>query len=192
VNLVNVFFYRFHNTNIQKLSYMQPNKIIELFIQDVAVELTDEFDRNFERKAFFDEAWPAEKMKNSRGSQMARTGTLRASINETVLDSIITWQSSLPYASIHNTGGEITVTANMKKFFWAMFYKNGGKGAKESELTAEAKQWRRLALKKVGDTLKMPKRQFIGEHPQVHGVIQDVFNDMEHELNEYVLNHLKR
>lgn len=39
---------------------MQPNKIIELFIQDVAVELTDEFDRNFERKAFFDEAWPAE------------------------------------------------------------------------------------------------------------------------------------
>ncbi|HLT52762.1 MAG TPA: phage virion morphogenesis protein [Flavobacteriaceae bacterium] len=171
---------------------MQPNKIIELFIQDVAVELTDEFDRNFERKAFFDEAWPAEKMKNSRGSQMARTGTLRASINQTVLDSIITWQSSLPYASIHNTGGEITVTANMKKFFWAMFYKNGGKGAKESELTAEAKQWRSLALKKVGDILKMPKRQFIGEHPQVHGVIQDVFNDMEDELNEYVLNHLKR
>lgn len=171
---------------------MQPNKIIELFIQDVAVELTDEFDRNFERKAFFDEAWPAEKLANSRGSLMTRTGTLRQSINHTVLNDIITWQSSLPYASIHNTGGEITVTQNMKKFFWAMFYKNGGKDLKEDELSTEAKQWKYLALMKVGSILKMPKRQFIGEHPQVHGVIQDVFNDMEDELNEYVLNHLKR
>lgn len=171
---------------------MQPNEIIELFIQDVAVELTDEFDRNFERKAFFDEAWPAEKLVNSRGSLMTRTGTLRQSINHTVLNDIITWQSSLPYASIHNTGGEITVTQNMKKFFWAMFYKNGGKGTEEDELTTEAKQWKYLALMKVGSILKMPKRQFIGEHPQVHVVIQDVFNDMEDELNEYVLNHLKR
>lgn len=171
---------------------MKPNQIIELFIQDVAVELTDEFDRNFERKAFFDEAWPAEKLANSRGSLMTRTGTLRQSINHTVLNDIITWQSSLPYASIHNTGGEIKVTQNMKKFFWAMFYKNGGKDLKEDELSTEAKQWKYLALMKVGSILKMPKRQFIGEHPQVHGVIQDVFNDMEDELNEYVLNHLKR
>jgi len=171
---------------------MQPNEIIELFIQDVAVELTDEFDRNFERKAFFDEAWPAEKFKNSNGSQMTRSGTLRQSINHTVLNDIITWQSSLPYASIHNTGGEITVTPNMKKFFWAMFYKNGGKGTEEDELTTEAKQWRSLAYKKVGDILKMPKRQFIGDHPQVHQSIKDVFNDMEPELNDYVITHFKK
>jgi len=171
---------------------MQPNQIIELFVQDVAVELNDEFDRNFERKAFFDEMWTPEKMKNSRGSQMLRTGTLRASIHQTILNDIITWQSSLPYASIHNEGGEITVTAKMKKFFWAMFYKNGGKQLKEEELPAEAMQWKYLALMKVGTKLKIPKRQFIGEHPQVHQVIQDVFNDMEPELNQYVLNHLKK
>lgn len=173
---------------------MQPNEIIELFIQDVAVELNEEFDRNFERKAFFDEAWPAEKFKNSNGSQMARSGTLRNDLFQgmpTILNDMISWQSSLPYASIHNTGGEITVTANMKKFFWAMFYKNGGKDLKEDELTTEAKQWRSLALKKVGSILKIPKRQFIGDHPQVHQSIQDVFNDMEPELNNYVRNHLK-
>jgi len=171
---------------------MQPNEIINIFIQDVAVELNDEFDRNFERKAFFDEAWPAEKVVNSRGSLMTRTGTLRASIHQTVLNDIITWQSSLPYASIHNTGGEITVTTNMKKFFWAMFYKNGGKSLKEDELSTEAKQWKYLALMKVGSKIIIKKRQFIGEHPRVHEVIQDVFNDMEPELNQYVLNHLKK
>lgn len=171
---------------------MQPNEIINIFIQDIAVELNDEFDRNFERKAFFDEAWPAEKFKNSNGSQLTRTGTLRGSIHQTVLNDIITWQSSLPYANIHNTGGEITVTANMKKFFWAMFYKNGGKQLKENELSTEAKQWKYLALMKLGSKIIIPKRQFIGEHPQVHQVIQDVFNDMEQELNQYVLNHLNR
>jgi len=171
---------------------MQPNQIIEFFIQDVSVELNDEFDRNFERKAFFNEAWPAEKIKNSKGSQLTRSGTLRASIHQTVLDNIITWQSSLPYASIHNTGGEITITRNMQKFFWAMFYKNGGKQLKESELSEEAKQWKYLAMAKVGTIFKIPKRQFIGEHPEVHRVIQNVFNDMENDLNEYVINHLKR
>lgn len=171
---------------------MQPNQIIELFIQDVANDLNDEFDRNFERKAFFDEAWPAEKFKNANGSQMTRNGTLKASVHQTILDNIITWQSSLPYASIHNTGGEITVTQNMKKFFWAMFYKNGGKDLKEDELSTEAKQWKYLAMIKVGNKLKIPKRQFIGDHPKVDEIITNVFNDMENELNEYVINHLKK
>ena len=170
---------------------MQPNQIIELFIQDVAVELTDEFDRNFERKAFFTEAWPVDKIQNAKGSLLTRTGTLRASIDRTVLNGIITWQSSLPYASIHNTGGEITVTRNMQKFFWAMFYKNGGKQLKETELSIEAKQWRNLALIRVGTKLKIPKRQFIGEHQQVHDVIQNVWDDFGEELNEQVINHLK-
>lgn len=174
---------------------MQPNEIIELFIQDVAVELNDEFDRNFESKSFFGEAWPVEKFKNSNGSLMARTGTLRNDLFQgtpTVLNDLITWQSSLPYASIHNTGGEITVTPNMKKFFWAMFYKNGGKVLKEDDLSTEAKQWKYLAMIKVGTKLKIPKRQFIGDHPQVHQSIEDVFNDMEPELNQYVLTHFKK
>lgn len=32
-------------------------KIIRNILNDVRVELSDEFDRNFERQAFFNEAW---------------------------------------------------------------------------------------------------------------------------------------
>lgn len=179
---------------------MKPNQIIELFIQDVAVELNDEFDRNFERKAFFDETWPAEKLKNSNGSLMNRTGTLRASISNNILNDIISWQSSLPYSEIHNTGGKIKITQKMRNFFWAMYYKNIGntlydiktKSAVYDDAPKEAIFWKALALKKIGDEITIPKRQFIGNHPRVHEVIQDVFNDMENELNNYVLNNLNK
>ncbi len=33
------------------------NKIIKSILRDIAVELTDEFDQNFERQAFFSEKW---------------------------------------------------------------------------------------------------------------------------------------
>ena len=41
------------------------NKIIKSIIQDIQVEMTDEFDQNFERQAFFSEAefWCALSMK---------------------------------------------------------------------------------------------------------------------------------
>ncbi|WP_318546328.1 phage virion morphogenesis protein [Flavobacterium columnare] len=84
------------------------------------------FDRNFERKAFFNQKWPTTSMRNRRGSLMMRTGALRRSIRSNVQGSQIVWKSSLPYAAIHNEGGEIIVTEKMKKFFWAMYYKSSG------------------------------------------------------------------
>lgn len=33
-------------------------------LKDLKVELSDEFDRNFERKAFFNEAWKQSKLAN--------------------------------------------------------------------------------------------------------------------------------
>ena len=33
------------------------NKIIKNILRDIQVEMTDEFDQNFERQAFFSEAW---------------------------------------------------------------------------------------------------------------------------------------
>ena len=43
-------------------------------LNDMAVELADEFDRNFERKAFFTEKWASPKINNARGSVMNRSG----------------------------------------------------------------------------------------------------------------------
>ena len=36
---------------------MDLDKFLQNIIYDVKVDLADEFDRNFERKAFFDEKW---------------------------------------------------------------------------------------------------------------------------------------
>lgn len=144
--------------------------------RDVAVELADEFDRNFERKAFFDKKWKQTKISNSRGTLMMRTGKLRRSIRYSVRDNQILFSSSLPYASIHNEGGEIVVTKKMKSFFWAMYYKAAGavtktkkgtvgKSQRNTRLTAEAKSWRNLALMKVGHKMKIERRQIVGDHP---------------------------
>jgi len=58
--------------------------IFKKIIKDVEVELSDEFDRNFERKAFFNTGWKETAHPVSRGSLMMRSGTLRKSINSQI------------------------------------------------------------------------------------------------------------
>ncbi len=86
-------------------------------LNDLRVELSDEFDRNFQRKAFFDQPWPPRKM-NGKGSLLM-------------------------------------VTGKMKKFFW---YKH--KATKDDT-------WKWMALMKVGTRIRIPQRQFLGDHPEV-------------------------
>ena len=47
-------------------------------LNDLRVELSDEFDRNFQRKAFFDRPWPPRKL-GKKGSLLMVTGKLRRS-----------------------------------------------------------------------------------------------------------------
>lgn len=167
------------------------------FVEDVAVELTDEFDQNFERKAFFTDKWASAKLQNNRGSLMARNNNLRNSIKYDILNEQITWSSSLPYASIHNEGGEITVTEKMKRFFWAMFYKASGavtkpKSQRNERLTVEAQQWKALALMKVGQKIKIDKRQFIGDHPQVRQAVETIWNDNFEDFKNYMNQVIKK
>ena len=80
---------------------------------DVRIELSEEFDRNFEKKSFFSEKW---KRKRSPGNQslLIRTSALRRSIRGQIAGKTISFSSSLAYASIHNNGGEITITSESK------------------------------------------------------------------------------
>ena len=172
---------------------------IKDFINDVAVELTEQFDTNFTDKAFFGDKWADAKLHNSRGSLMARNNNLRNSIvnNWQIQGTDITWSSSLPYASIHNEGGEITVTEKMKRFFWAMYYKASGavtktKSQRNERLTIEAEQWKALALMKVGQKIKIEKRQFIGDHPQVQQAVQNVWNDNFKDFENYMNQIMKK
>lgn len=185
---------------------MNPSDIFKNILSDVRIDATQHFDRNFERKAFFNRKWPDTKHPNARGSLMMRSGKLRRSIQSKIQGNQIVFTSSLPYAKIHNEGGEVVVTEKMKRFFWAMYYKSDGaimlkrdKDAKvvardtkrNKKLIGEAAKWKALALMKVGSKIKIEQRQFIGDHPVIMGVITRAVNNNLKELNNYLLNRLK-
>lgn len=174
-------------------------QVIRNILKDIRVELSDEFDRNFERQGFFSEAWQRRKSPTRPGgSILIDTGTLRKSIHSRLTDTSITFYSDVPYAEIHNDGGEITVTEKMKRFFWHKYMnaagalvfcrkKNGelrkDKGTRQ--ISTEAEFWKHLALMKVGSTIKIPRRQFLGHSPEVEQSVREI---IEENLTEY-FNH---
>ena len=57
------------------------DRFIDRTLRDVRVELLDEFDKNFEREAFFNERWARRKHHDDRSrGLLVRTGTLRRSL----------------------------------------------------------------------------------------------------------------
>ena len=109
--------------------------------------------------------------------------------------------TDLPYAAIHNDGGEIVVTAKMKRYFRAKFYESQGgferkKGIAKSplsdggfyawtskmNLTPVADFWRFMALKRAGTTIRIPRRRFLGAGPEVERIVREI---IEENLNEY-------
>ena len=177
-------------------------QIFNQLLKDIKVELDDEFDRNFERKAFFNEGWK-QALHNTIGSLMMRTGALRKSVQSQIINNnAIQWQSSLPYANIHNSGGTITVTPKMKGFFWYRYRLLTGSGLVTNKkdirsgnlnrrLNAEAEFWKALALKPVGSVIHIPKRQFIGEHAQVHQSIKTVSDEwFNNDFKDFITQQL--
>ena len=174
---------------------MDTKKFLDNVINDVRIELTDEFDRNFERKGFFDKKWKRSKF-GSGGSVLTNSGNLRRSIRSQYNGSALSFSSSLPYASIHNEGGEIIVTQRMKRFFWAMHLKasNASRGGKQraERMNEEAKKWKALALKKVGSKIIIPQRQFIGWHPSLKKSIQNIVDINLEQYADSIKNDLKK
>lgn len=175
-------------------------KTIRNILNDIRVVLGDEFDRNFERQGFFNEAWQRRKSPiREGGSILIDSGRLRRSIKSQISNDNITFYSSLPYAETHNEGGMITVTARMKRYFWAKYMEaTGSFGRKKNgqlrqdnrnmRLSNEAEYWKFMALMKVGKTIKIPRRQFLGYSPEVEKTVRDI---VERNLTEYFNNDFK-
>ncbi|MBR4926405.1 MAG: phage virion morphogenesis protein [Prevotella sp.] len=175
------------NENIQK--------IIKNILRDIQVEMKDEFDQNFERQAFFSEAWQRRKSPTRPGGHiLVDTGQLRRSIKSRTTENSIIFYTDLPYAEIHNDGGEIVVTTKMKKFFWHKYYEaTGSFGRKKDgsrrndkrtiQLSDEAQFWKFLALKKAGTTIKIPRRRFLGTSPEVEKAVRDI---IEENITDYI------
>ena len=59
---------------------MNPQLLFRKILSDLRVEVLDEFNQNFTRKAFFDRPWPARKMDTGRGTLLVVSGAMRRSL----------------------------------------------------------------------------------------------------------------
>nr|DAX16933.1 MAG TPA: tail morphogenesis protein [Caudoviricetes sp.] len=158
----------------------------------------DHFQENFRKGGFVNnglQQWPKTKRQLSgTSSAAAQYGPLLSGRNHlfssmkyTPSDYRVKVANEVPYAAIHNEGGTVnpTVTPEMRRFAWAMFYKSSGKkkGKRGSMLSnPDAERWKALALtKKSKLTVKIPKRQFLGESAELRKSIND---KIEKELSK--------
>ena len=164
----------------------------------------DSIRENFRKGGFYGATW-SPPMRIEQGFDSGPGyGTLLSGTNHLMMSTDyfpepgrVTIQNTLVYAQIHNDGGEIAVTKKMKSFFWSQYYKRGlvggmygqAKGKKNQQkaetLNKEAEFWRAMALKKVGSKIKIPQRQFMGEHPEVDRIVKDIINQ---ELSNFIQN----
>lgn len=87
------------------------------------------------------------------------------------------------YAATHNDGDDIGVTERMKRFFWAKHLEHKermGVTAPETEF------WKRMALKKPGSRIRIPRRHFLGPSKEVDALVQEIIN---RELQEFINTH---
>ena len=171
------------------------DRFINRTLRDVRVELLEEFDKNFEREAFFNERWARRKHHDDRSrGLLVRTGTLRRSLRAEVTDRrSVRFFTDVPYARIHNEGGTITVTRRMKNYFWVQYMTITGSkddtfapqlqrkkdgtlrnNKRNRELSDEEVFYKAMALKPVGSKIVIPKRQFIGRHAEVERILREI------------------
>lgn len=168
---------------------MTGKDVVRNILRDVRVEVSQEFDRNFERQGFFSQAWKRRTSPvRGNGPVLIASGALRRSVKSKIDKDSITFYSSLPYAEIHNEGGAIKVTRKMKRFFWAKYYEatGGFRRRKDGSLSRSRKQvhlgtvaefWKALALKKVGSTVTIPQRKFLGTSAELEAGVRKVIED---------------
>lgn len=153
---------------------------VNRILKDLKVDLTEAFDRNFERKAFFSGApWQPTKRPVSRGSLLVRTSAMRNSIKPTIQGESLVYSSSKPYTGIHNEGGTINMPARKQVIHFnkkGRFNKNNKKASYAQKASVGAY------------TVKMPKRQFIGDAPEVNKIIKEVVDDNVKKAMEQFIN----
>ena len=154
-----------------------PAKMLDLLSNDIAVSALDEFDKNFEQQGFFSKnTWKKSDNKLRGGSTLVGKGggRLRRSIyiKQANIRKILIASDGIPYASIHNTGGKITITKKMRAWAWSQHYKNKNK---------KDNMYKRIALTKKNH-ITIPKRQFIGNHPTL---TQQTNKIIEEQLSKF-------
>lgn len=133
-------------------------------LSDMRVELSDEFDRNFERKAFFSDKWKPRAHDYPRGSLLIVSGAMRRSTQGEVSGDGVRFTSSEPYTILHNEGG------------------TGFKMVKAH--TRKSKKGKIYTVRAHQRKFTMPKRQFIGDGPETQNIIRTVIEDNLKKINK--------
>lgn len=144
------------------------NKMIRLTLSDFKVEALEQFDRNFEREAFFNEKWARRKHNDdtSRGL-LVDTGALRRSITGHLTSHrSVVIESTVPYARKHNYGfvGVEYVRPFRRKRL------NASEVKSRKQIKVGGHNVRGFARK-----VRFPRRQFIGMHPELEKALRAIF-----------------
>lgn len=131
------------------------NALMKNILSDIKVELTEMFDRNFERKGFFGYKWKPRKNRKAKGSLLHVTGKMRRSIRPAIRGHGVHFSSPLPYTELHNKGGKFTQSVRTH----SRINKRTGKT---------------YTVRSHSRTMEMPQRQFIGDNPEVRRAINKI------------------
>lgn len=176
--------------NIEKLVKKAKDDILkevnDRLPRKVGVIAVNHFKQNFRDSGWLDNGlhpWKRTRRQDSKspdakyGPLTSRRNHMMRSIQSSTSPGQVTIQDPVPYAAIHNDGGDITthptVTDRMRKYAWHMVYSLAGikgKGKLPRELPAEADKWKGLALtKKRNITVHahIPQRQFMGDSAEL-------------------------
>lgn len=149
------------------------NQLKKDIISDMRVELTEEFDKNFERKAFFTNKWKKRKDPNAKGSLLVVSGAMRRSIQSQQTDSGVRFTSGLPYTTVHNEGGKGTLTVREH-------YRLNKKTGKRHKVRSHQRRF------------NMPQRQFIGDGQRTQELIRKVIEDNLKKFNLSLTQFLRK
>jgi phage gpG-like protein len=135
----------------------------------IGTEAVKHFKQNFVNEGFDGNKWASRKTK-TKLQRKVLTGQgngdhLGDSLDYRVEGRTIIIYTDKVYAQIHNEGGEITVTPQMRKYFWAMSMQ-----AKDAGDTDMADQYKAMAL---SNQITIMQRKFMGESPLLTNKIID-------------------
>lgn len=197
--------------DIEKLVTKAKNEILKevnnRLPRKVGVIAVNHFRQNFRDGGWLDGGLHPWKRTRRQGSSSpdakytpltSRRDHLMRSIQASTTPGQVTVENPVPYAAIHNDGGNITthptVTERMRKYAWRMVYSLAGikgKGKLPKELPAEAEKWKGLALtkkKKISVHAHIPQRQFMGDSAELRVKVNKIINESIQRIKDGIID----
>lgn len=151
--------------------------IYDKILRDGKVKLTEMFDRNFTEQGFFGKRWhPTRATKinkaGKQGSILIVTGQMRRSIRSYIRGNSIVFTSNLPYTALHNEGGTYAVSVRAH--------------------TRTSRKGNTYTVRSHTRNMRMPQRQFIGEHARVQQQLADIIAKNLQQFSEQLAKNFNR